>query len=171
MAFRIVSMNTLTPTATADTTNLVDNTYFAALQGGSATQRINIAEIWLSGQAATSGATLMLLARDSQVGTAVNSSGSGQMDAALDPATAALALPVLTGNQWNTNKPQRSSTLHLHNLTINAFGGEILWRPSVYPNQAPSVLGNTASFGEMSISAFTGGSPGALGFHCVYEPL
>jgi hypothetical protein len=164
-------MVTLTPTATADTTNLVDNTYPAVIQGGSTTQRVNICEVWLSGQANSSAPAIMLLSRDSQVGTGANTSGSGQMDAALDPATAALALPVLTGNQWATNKPQRSSTLHLHNFSVNCFGGEILWRPSLYPDMAPSVLGNAASFGELSLSAFTGGAPGALGTHVVYEPL
>ena len=171
MAKRIVSMVTQTATATADSTNLVDNTYPALIQGGSSTQRINICEVFMSGQAGASAVNIMLLSRDSQVGTGSNTSGSGQMDAALDPATAALAAAALTGNQFATNKPQRSSTLHLHNFSINSFGGIVLWRPAIYPDQAPSVLGNTASFGEMSLSAFTGGSPGLLGTHIVYEPL
>lgn len=171
MAKRIVSEATITPTATSDTTNLVDNTYPFAIQGGSATQRINICEVFLSGQAGASAVAIMIMSRDSQVGTGANTSGSGQMDASLDPATAALALPALTGNQYATNKPQRSATLHLQNLSLNCFGGVILYRPAVYPDQAPSVLGNTASFGEISVSAFTGGSPGALGGHLIYEPL
>lgn len=171
MAKRIVSMVTLTPTATADTTNLADNTYPAIIQGGTATQRINICEVFLSGQAAASAVNIMLLSRDSQVGTGANTSGSGQMDVQVDPATVALASPALTGNQWATNKPQRSAGGHLHNFSINSFGGIILWRPAIYPDQAPSVLGNVATFGEISLSAFTGGSPGLLGTHIVYEPL
>src|SRR5437868_5058345 len=156
MAKRIVSMVTQTPTATADTTNLADNTYPAVIQGGSATQRVNICEVFLSGQSGASAVNIILLSRDSQVGTGANSSGSGQMDAALDPATAALAAPALTGNQWATNKPQRSSTLHLHNFSLNSFGGIVLWRPAIYPDHSPSVLGNTASFCELPLSALTG---------------
>ncbi|MFK5283576.1 hypothetical protein ACI3PL_28780, partial [Lacticaseibacillus paracasei] len=80
-----------TPTATADTTNLVDATYPHLIQGGSATQRNYIWEVSINGQAASSSSpTFMLLARDSTV-AATNSSGTGQSEAAIDPATAALA--------------------------------------------------------------------------------
>ena len=114
MARRIVSVTTITPTATADTTNLVDASYPFLLQGGSSTQQIKIQEVSLSGQAASSSSpTFMLLARDSTV-AATNSSGAGQTDASLDPATVALTAAPLTGNT-NTTKPQRSSSLHLLN--------------------------------------------------------
>lgn len=167
MAKRSVAINTITPTATADTTNLVDATYPALVQGGSATQRINILEIFLAGQAGASTPTFMLLARDSTVAV-TNSYGTGQTDAALDAATAALALPPLTGNT-NTTKPQRSSTLHLLNLSLNAFGGIIRWVAA--PGEEITTIGNTASLGEASLSAFTGGTPGAMGVHLIYEPL
>lgn len=170
MANRIVSVTTQTPTATADAANLVDATYPFLIQGGSSTQRTNVKEIYLGGQAGSSAPTIMVLARDSTVATGTNTNGTGQKDAAIDPATAALALPAITGNSNATTKPQRSATLGLLNLSFNAFGGLVLWRPAT-PDQAPSVLGNTASFGEMSLSAFTGGTPGALGCHCVYETL
>ena len=168
MAKRIVSITTLTPTATADTTNLVDATYPFLLQGGSSTQRLNVLEIYMGGQAGASAPTYMILSRDSTV-AATNTYGTGQMDAAMDPATAALAAPPLTGNS-NTTKPQRSSTLHLLNLSFNAFGGIVKWNPGT-PDQAPSVLGNTASLGEVSLSAFTGGTPGVMGAHMIYEAL
>lgn len=168
MAKRIVSLTTITPTATADTTNLVDATYPFLLQGGSGTQRINILEIYMGGQAGASSPMIMILSRDSTV-AATNSSGAGQTDASMDPATVALTAAPLTGNT-NTTKPQRSSTLHLMNLSFNGFGGIVKWNPGT-PDQAPSVLGNTASFGEVSLSAFTGGTMGALGAHMIYEPL
>ena len=167
MAKRIVSVTTITPTATADTTNLVDATYPFMLQGGSATQRNHVREIYMGGQAGASTPTLMILARDSTV-AATNSNGAGQTDAALDAATAALAAPALTGNT-NTTKPQRSSTLHLFNWSFNAFGGIVRWVPA--PGDEVTVVGNTASLGEVSLSAFTGGTPGALGVHMVYEAL
>lgn len=169
MAKRIVSVTTITPTATADTTNLVDATYPFALQGGSATQRSNVLEIMMGGQATSSTPTYMVLGRDSQVGSGGNSNGAGQTDAALDAATAALAAPALTGNTNVTNKPQRSSTLHLLNLSFNAFGGIVRWVAA--PGEEISIVGASASLGEVSLSAFTGGTPGAMGAHMIYETL
>lgn len=169
MARRIVSVTTQTPTATADATNLVDATYPFLLQGGASTQVNKVWEISINGQAASSSSpTFMVLSRDSTV-AATNSNGTGQTDAALDPATAALAAPALTGNT-NTTKPQRSSTLHLANCSLNAFGGVYFWRANRL-EECFSVLGNTASLGEVSLSAFTGGTPGALGAHMIYESL
>lgn len=167
MAKRIVSVTTQTPTATADTTNLVDATYPFLLQGGSGTQRTNILELYLGGQAGSSTPTFMLLSRDSTVATGTNTNGTGQTDAALDAATAALAAPAITGNSNATTKPQRSSTLHLLNLSFNAFGGIVRWVAA--PGEEITVVGNTASLGEVSFSAFTGGTPGALGAHMIYE--
>ena len=169
MARRIVSITTITPTATADTTNLVDATYPFLLKGGSSTQLNRIYEISLSGQAASSSSpTFMILSYDSTV-SATNSNGTGQTDTAIDAATAALAAPALTGNT-NTTKPQRSSSAHLANCSLNAFGGVYFWRANKV-EEAFTVLGNTASLGEASLSAFTGGTPGAIGAHMVYESL
>jgi hypothetical protein len=167
MAKRIVSVTTITPTATADTTNLVDATYPFLLQGGTSTQRNNVLEIQMGGQAGASSPTYMILSRDSTV-CATNSNGTGQTDAAMDAATAALTAAPLTGNT-NTTKPQRSSTLHLLNLSFNAFGGIVRWVAA--PGEEISVVGNTASLGEVSLSAFTGGTPGAMGAHMIYEPF
>lgn len=169
MAKRIVSVTTITPTATADTADLVDATYPFIAQGGSATQRTNILEIYEGGQAGASTPTFMLLARDSQVATGSNTNGTGETDASLDAATAALAAPVLTGNSNATNKPRRSSTLHLLNLSFNAFGGIVRW--VFAPGEEITIVGATASLGEVSFSAFTGGTPGAMGAHMIYETL
>jgi hypothetical protein len=167
MAKRILTVNTVTPTATADTVGIVDNTYVGAILGASATQRTFIKEIYMGGQATASAPTYMVLARDSTVaGTLVL--GTGQHDAALDPASAALAAPVVVGNSATTD-PQRSSTLHLLNLSFNAFGGIVRWFPA--DGEAPSIVGSSASLGEVSLSAFTGGAPGAMGAHIVYETM
>ena len=168
MARRIVSITTVTPTATADTTSLADTTYAFVLQGGSSTQQIKVHEVSISGQAASSSSpTFMLLARDSTVAATAGSTGT--TDASLDPATVALTAAPLSGNAWTT-KPQRSSSLHLLNASLNAFGGVYFWRANKW-DECPTILGNTASFGEMSLSAFTGGTPGAIGAHLIYEPL
>lgn len=167
MAKRVVQQTTITPTATAATTNLVDNTYPFIIQGGTATQRINILEVMQGGQAAASAPTLMLLARDSTV--AVTAAAGTHTDAALDPATAALAAPPVVGSGFSGTKPQRSATLILLNLSFNAFGGIVRWMAA--ERDEISLLGNTASLGEISLSAFTGGTPGLMGSHLVYETL
>jgi hypothetical protein len=169
MARRIISITTLTPTATADTTGLSSATYPWILQGGTTSQMLKVWEISISGQAASSSSpTFMIQSRDSTVAN-TNSFGTGQMDAAMDPFTAALTAAPLTGNT-NTTAPQRSSSLHLQNCSLNAFGGVFFWRANRL-EECSSVFGNTASFGEQSLTAFTGGTPGAIGAHCIYEPL
>ena len=167
MAKRIQSITTFTPTATADTTNLVDATYVSIVQGGSATQRVNIIEIYQGGQAGASSPTFMLLSRDTTVAVTVSQS-TGGTDAPLDAATAALAAPALVGSTATTD-PQRSATAHLLNLSFNAFGGIVRWVAA--PGEEISIVGNTQPLGEVSLSAFTGGTAGLMGAHIVYEPF
>ena len=166
MAKRIVSVATQTPTATADTTNLANGTYPFVILGGSGTQKTNIIEIYLGGQAGASSPTIMLLSRDSTVAATLGATTT--TDAALDGSNTALATTVITGNTWTT-APQRSSTLHLLNLSFNAFGGVVRWVAA--PGEEISIVGNTASLGEVSLSAFSGGTAGLLGAHAIYETL
>lgn len=172
MARRIISYTTLTPTAYSDTTDLVNGNYPFFIQGGTTTQQIKIHEISISGQAAsTSSPTFMLFARDSQVGTSCTVSfSSGGVDAAMDTATAALSAPPVTGNNATTSKPQRSSTAHLMNCSLNAFGGVYFWRANKW-DECVDLVGLATTIGELSLSAFTGGTPGAIGVHAIYEPL
>lgn len=175
MARRIVSITTITPSAFADTVNMTDAQYPFTLQGGASTQINYIHEISISGQATSSSSpTFMILSRDSQVGSGSNTYGTGEMDAALDPQTAALTAAVATGNSWATNKPQRSSTGHLLNCSLNAFGGVYFWRANKL-DECVRVFGSSTAFptwlGEVSLSAFTGGTPGAIGAHMIYESV
>lgn len=167
MAKRALGLTTFTPTATADTTNLVDATYFGVVQGGSATQRVNILEVFMAGQAGSSAPSIMLLSRDTTIAVTI-SLGTGNTDAPLDAATAALAAPPLVGNTATT-KPQRSATAHLLNLSFNAFGGLVRWLAA--PGEEISIVGNTQPLGEVSLSAFTGGTTGLMGGHIIYEPF
>ncbi len=168
MAKWSLSFTSLTPTATADATNLVDATYPGAIQGGSATQRINVYEIYMGGQApSTSSPCFMVFARDSQVATGSMTLSTNAHNAALDTAVAALAAPQQAFTAAATNKPQRSATLQLLMLPFNAFGGIVRWRAG--QNEEISQVGNTASLGETSLSAFTGGTTGLMGTHILYE--
>lgn len=155
---------TWTPVAVADATNMTDGGHHT-LQGGSSTQRIELVEIYMGGQAAASAPCIMLLGRTSTVGATLTAARF----AAGDPSSAALAAPPI-GYGASTTKPQRSATLGaLLNLSFNAFGGVVRWVPAEKENI--SLLGNTASLGELSLNAFTGGTPGLLGSHLVVEPM
>ena len=158
---------TWTPVAVADTANFTDNGYMG-LMGGSTTQRLSILEIFMGGQATSSAPTIMIFSRDSTVQATPTALTTGQSNAALDPATAALAAPQVAFTA-STTKPQRSATLGLLNLSFNAFGGIVRWVAA--PGEEIGVLGNTASLGEVSLSAYTGGTPGLLGAHLIYETL
>lgn len=168
MAKRSFKSSSWTPVAVADGANMT-NLGFMALQGASASQRVGISEVFMGGQAGASAPCFMVLARDSTIGVTLTALGAGESDASLDPATAALAAPVVPFTQ-STTKPQRSATLGLLDLSFNAFGGILRW---VAYDQSEQIwmLGNVASFGEVSLSAFTGGSPGLIGSHIIYEPL
>jgi len=160
-----LSTTTITPTATADTTNLVDSTYLALLQGGNGTQRLNISEIYMGGEAAsTSSPTIMVLGRSSTIGVTITA-GTNR-NALLDGSSTAPATVALFGHVAST-KPQRSATLHLLHLSFNAYGGIVRW--VARPGEEPSVVGNTASLGEVTLSAFTGGTPGPMSSHIIYE--
>lgn len=152
----------ITPVAVADTTNFTSGGFFA-LQGGSGTQVSKLVEVYMGGQATASAPTPMILARDSTVGATL----SGGTLAAADPATAALAAPMAQFTTAST-KPQRSASLQLLQLGFNAFGGIVRWVAA--PGYEIGMLGNTASFGEVSLSCMTGGTPGALTAHIGFEP-
>ena len=173
MARRITAFTTLTPTATADTTNLVDNTYPFLIRGGSTTQVNYIWEVSITGQAASSSSpTFMLLSIDSTVSSGTATFGSGGTDTAMDPATAALGAPVVAANSFATTKPQRSATAHLLNCSLNAYGGNFFWRANRVEEcvkLAGSAAPATGLAGEASLSAFTGGTAGAIGAHMIYE--
>lgn len=172
MAKRLFHKTSWTPTATADTTNLANNT-FMALQGGSSTQLINILEVLINGQATTSAPTFMQLARDTTVcastGLGVLTAPSG--DGPMHPSTAALAAAP-SPNEAVATSPQRAATTTHGRLELglNAFGGIMKWNPYT-PDMAFSILGNTQPLGEVSLSAFTGGTVGAISAHIIYEPL
>lgn len=165
---RTFSVDSFTPTAAADAATIAAQG-FMALQGGSGTQRTNIDEVFIGGQANSTAVAIMVLARDSTVGITPTALTTGEHDSADDPAAAALAAPVLAFTQATT-RPQRSNAVRLANLTLNCFGGIVRWIAG--PRQSNmGIVGNTQPFGEASLSAFTGGAPGPIGAHIKYETV
>ncbi len=168
MARRSFNFTTFLPIAAADAAATLTSGSYMALQGGSTTQRNDVWEVFMGGQATSSAPSIMVVARDSTVGATLSLT-AGAKDAPLDPATVALAAPPVAFT-IATTPPQRSTTLGLLNLSFNAFGGIVRWAA---PDEhgALRMLGNAASFGEISLSAFTGGTPGIMGAHIISEPL
>jgi hypothetical protein len=158
----------ITPTATADATNLANNTgsvgYVCAAVGISAIQKTTFYEFYQGGLAATSAPTIMVVARDSTL--AVTLGATISTEASADGSMVALGTPMLIGNVWTT-LPQRATALHLLNLSYNAFGGIVRWVAA--PGEELVIVGNAVNTGELSWSAFTGGTPGLMSAHVVFE--
>lgn len=167
MAKRSFSNAGWTPTAVADTATMTANGA-GFVQGASGTQRTNILEVYAGGLATASAPTPLVLARDTTVAVTSITLGTNGKDAPLDAATAALAAPVVTGFSATT-MPQRSATAGLLTLAFNAFGGLVRWLAAV--GEEISIVGNTQPLGEVSLSAFTGGTTGLLTSHIIYETL
>jgi hypothetical protein len=163
MARYNLTYEAITNTAFADTTGMTDNNYPFLLQGGNSTMRLNISEVFAGGESAASAPTHMKLARDSTVGVTVTAGTC--RNAAADGSSVAPGTLAVFGHSAVTD-PQRSSTLHLLSMAFNAFGGLFRW--VARHGEEISVVGNTASLGEVSLSAFTGGG-GITSGHCIYE--
>lgn len=168
MAKRIFQASNFTPTATADTTAHANATYMA-LRGGSSTQLIDLLEVMIEGLAAASAATLMQVARTSTIATTPTALAAPNSDGPAHPSTAALAAPPVSFVA-SAAGPQRSATVTdaRLNVNLNAFGGVVRWMAQ--QGAQWSLLGNVAGFGESILSAFSGGSVGAISAHMMYEP-
>ena len=168
MAKRSFSVSVVTPTAYADDTAMTNGTHCGAMVGGSATQRNVVSEIYLGGQAGASSPTIMVFGFNDVAGVTHTNSASAR-EAPLDSATAALALPADIGDTTATD-PERSSLLgHVLNLSFNAFGGIVRWLAA--PGEEIALTGLALDTGSVSLSAFTGGTPGPLGSHIIFETL
>jgi hypothetical protein len=111
-----------------------------------------------------------MFARSSTLAVTPTALSAPAYDGPLDPATADLAAVPITFTAAATG-PQRSAvvTSARLNLALNAFGGIIRWVAAV--REEFVIFSATAPAGEATLSAYTGGTPGAVNTHIVYEPL
>jgi hypothetical protein len=167
MAKRIFGAVNYTPTATSDGANLANNTY-QAIRGATATQKIDLLEVLISGLGTSSAPAILQLARTTAVGSTTSALVAPNSDGPADFATAVLVSPPLTYT-LAVGGPTRSgaTTDAKLNLGINTFGGIIRWNAA--PTQQWTQVGNTASGGESVLSAGTGLAPGAASSHIIYE--
>lgn len=163
MARYTLTYQSKTMVATADATNMTDNGYATFLQGGGATQRLAINEIYAGGEDSASNPTTLVWGRDS---TLAATGISGNMNALLDAvAVAPGTVPVF--GCVSTTKPQRSSTAHLLQLSLNTYGGISRWQAR--HGEELTVVGTSATTGESSLSAVTG--TGKISGHVLYEAV
>lgn len=161
MARYSLSYQSKTMVAVADTANFTDNGYAAFLQGGSSTMVCKINEVYIGGEDTASTPTTMVLARDSTVAA---TGISGDFNAVLDGSNVAPGTVAVFGCV-STTKPQRSATLHLLQPSLNTFGGIARWQARY--GEEITIVGNTASLGEASLSSVTG--TGKVSGHILYE--
>ena len=169
MAKRSFQCVNYTPTATSDSTAALANGTYQGIRGGSATQRIDVLEVLISGLAGASSPTIMQLARSGIIASTTSVLVAPNSDGPADTATAALAAPPLTFVAA-VGGPQRSAAISdaRLNLALNVFGGILRWNAA--PTQQWVITGATAPGGESTLSAYSGGTVGAVSSHVLYEP-
>jgi hypothetical protein len=169
MAKRIFQQATFTPTATADAVALT-GVFAMCMEAGSATQTLNVLEIYQGGQATASAVNIMMFARNLTAATTPTALAAPNGDGPMHTASAALAVVPVTYITAATG-PQRTNTATTArlNLSFNAFGGVVRWVAA--PGEEWTIAGTTVSVAPSSLSAFTGGNVGLMGAHIVYEPL
>jgi|SRR5215472_12260296 len=158
-----------TPTAQSDTTALTNATY-QALFGGASTAMLQVIEIMIEGLAGASSPTLMQMARASTLHSSATALAAPNSDGFMNPSALAQTSNAVAFTAATTG-PQRSATTTdaKLELNINAFGGIVRWQAA--PGEEWWLVGNTASAGESVLSAFTGGTVGAVSSHLIYENL
>src|SRR5258708_289387 len=169
MAKRLFQQATWTPTATADATALANTTYMA-IEAGTATQQLDVLEIYEGGQASASSINIMQFARSLAFGTTPTALAAPNGDGPMSTSTAALGTVPVTFVAAATG-PTRTNTATTArlNLSFNSFGGIVRWVAA--PGEEWTIIGTSVSVSGSTLSAFTGGSAGLMGAHIVYEPL
>jgi hypothetical protein len=169
MAARVFANYNWTPTLTADTTNLADNTYMA-IAGGVASQVVNVTEVYINGMAGTAAPMHLVLARSSTVGTG-SALAAPASDGPLNPNATTLGANAVSTYTTSSVNPKRSVSTSLArlNMGINAFGGSYRWNAS--PTQRWQIIGATGTAGETTLSALSvAGTAGLVGCSIIYEP-
>jgi len=159
-----------TPTATADASAIANGAHMT-IKGGSTTQILKVQEVMVSGLAASvSSPTILQLARVSTLGITPTALAAPASDGPMHAATAALGAPPVTYTAAGTG-PQRSVATSAARLmlNLNAYGGIVRWQAA--PEAEWYIVGNAVTLGESTLSAFTGGTVGAVSAHLLYEPL
>jgi hypothetical protein len=163
MARYSAAWSNVTSAALADTVAATNAAYPGSLRGGGASVLGRINEVYIGGmETASSNATDMILARASTVSVGALSVGT---NALVDVQATAPGTVFSWGNTAATSGAQRSSTLYLLGLALNAYGGISRWQARV--GEEITVFGNANNAGEVLLSPKTG--TGKTSGHLIYE--
>lgn len=172
MAKRLFTTAGLTFTASAQGSQATGGGYMS-LVGSSATQMTDILEVMISGKATASTVASLYLARQSTLGTGgATTLAVPHADGPMNPATAALASPVVAAVDYVTNEaiPSNTVTDAKLQLGMNLFGGIVRWNAA--PGQQYTIIGSSAPGGSAILwNSSTGGSSGLADAHMIYEPF
>ena len=162
-AFKIA---TWTPVAAADGAALT-NDGFQGMKANSATQRWELSEVYMGGQGTSSAPMYMVLQRSALVGSSTTAStmAAGNQAPLDSQGTTTLSSIIFTSSVTAPTRAQNGGSL---SLSYNGFGGSVRWVAP--PGAEIKQMGQAVSTGELPLSAFTGGTPSAMGSHFVYEP-
>jgi hypothetical protein len=142
-----------------------------ALAGGTATQLLDVLEVYCAGLSGSSAPCFWMMSRVSTAHTgAITALSSPNTDGPLNPATAALGTVPTPFVAVATNNPIPSSTITdaAIMLGLNLFGGIVRWVAA--PGAQYTILGTAAPLGETCWSALNGSTTGTMSSHVIYEP-
>lgn len=163
MARYSAAWSNVTSAALADTVDATDGAFPGVLRGAGASVLGRINEVYIGGmETAAANATDMILARTSTISTGALTVGT---NALLDVQGTAPGTVFGFGNTVATVQPQRSATLYLLGLALNAYGGISRWQARV--GEEITLFGNAANAGEVILSPKTG--TGKTSGHILYE--
>jgi hypothetical protein len=140
-----------------------------AIASAASTSGLRVQEIFIGGEASASSINKMHWARDVVVGASVAALAAPNSDGPLNGFANALSTAISSFVAAGT-PPQRSAAITAARLTLslNVFGGIIRWVAA--PDEEWHICGTAVNVSESTLSAFTGGSVGAISANLVYEP-
>jgi len=161
MPFYTCARSSWTPTATADGSIFGGADRYDGYTVAASPAIARIIEIMEGGEASTSTVNVMVLRRHSTAATTPTAKTPAE-DNPSSPAN------IGTYHQTASTQPTPANATHLANLTINSFGGVLLWVAP--PNGGKFMVGGSTGNTEISISAVSG-TPGVISTHFVVEEL
>ncbi len=131
---------------------------------------LKVSEIRITGLATSTGVALMTFARNVVLATTPATLVTPNSDGPLNTLTGAVTSPAINYTLAAAG-PQRTSAISAArlNLGLNTFGGISAWYGG--PGEEWGIVGVTVNISDSTLSAYTGGAPGAVMSHIVYEPF
>ena len=174
MSRRTFTVPSFTPTATAANSTLANATYMA-IGANSATQGVQVTEIFVQGLGTSStNINNNLFARDLVLGATPTALATPASDgpfagsANVAPGTLPLTFTAATTGPSRTNV----TTAAMIPMSINALGGIARWKPADL-SEAWFIIGQTVNVSESTLSASTaaGTASAAQAAMIQYEPM